>query len=556
MNYKKVGIWFLLILLSFSFGFVTDPSDNLYEISKNLDIFGRLYREINTLYVEDTDPEELMKTGVEAMLESLDPYTNYISEEEVEDVRFMSTGQYGGIGALIGKRDEKMILMEPYKGYPADKAGLQAGDVLISVGEESINAKEMEVPDVRSLLRGEKGTEVSLSVSRPGSTDPISVTLTRDRIKIKNVPYGGMIDEQVGYIALTGFTQDAGKEVQDALQAMKRDNPSMKGVILDLRGNPGGRLDEAVRVANVFIPQKETIVETRGRLENSTRTHIAQRVAVDTEIPLAVLVNRRSASASEIVAGAIQDLDRGVVLGSRSFGKGLVQNIRPLVYNTQLKVTTAKYYTPSGRCIQAINYAERNEDGSVSKIPDSLKTAFRTRNGRTVFDGGGIEPDLAITPEKLAIVSNELDRQGLIFDFVTTYVAETPSIASPRDFVITESIYDAFKAYVKQQEFTYETPADQELKQLQTTIEEEAYQEILADNLSTIQEHLDLQKAQELDLHKEEISWLLKQEIVKRYYYKEGLIQAAFDRDPTIQQAVEMLKEGEQYQSILQGKGD
>ncbi|MEM7371534.1 MAG: S41 family peptidase [Bacteroidota bacterium] len=556
MNYKKVGIWFLLILLSFSFGFVADVPDNLYEISKNLDIFGRLYREINTLYVEDTDPEKLMRTGIDAMLESLDPYTNYISEEEIEDVRFMSTGQYGGIGALIGKRKNRMIIMEPYEGYPADKAGLKAGDELIKVNQSPIVAKDMEVADVRELLRGDKDTEVTLFVNREGQDSPLEVKLFRDQIKIKNVPFSGMVEDGVGYIALTGFTQDAGKEVQDALQNMKREQPAIKGVILDLRDNPGGRLDQAVRIANVFIPQKETIVETRGRIDNSTRVHTAQRVAVDTEIPLAVLVNQRSASASEIVAGAIQDLDRGIVLGTRSFGKGLVQNIRPLVYNTQIKITTAKYYTPSGRCIQAINYAERNEDGSVSKIPDSLQTAFRTRNGRTVYDGGGIEPDFAVEAETYEIITRELNAQGLIFDFATQYTAKHPTIAPAREFKLTDEIYNEFVAYVRARDFTYETQADLELKRLKRIIEEEAYEEILKDNLASITDKLGQQKKQELGTYKDEISWLIKREIVKRYYYKQGLIEASFDRDPVISKAAEVLKDPTLYSKTLQGKGD
>lgn len=556
MNYKKVGIWFLLILLSFSFGFVTDVPDNLYEISKNLDIFGRLYREINTLYVDDTDPEKLMRTGIDAMLGSLDPYTNYISEDEIEDVRFMSTGQYGGIGALIGKRKNRMIIMEPYEGYPADRAGLKAGDELIKVDQSPIVAKDMEVSDVRELLRGEKGTEVSLFVNREGHEGTLEIRLTRDQIKIKNVPFSGMVDNEVGYIALTGFTQDAGKEVQDALQGLKRSNPDIKGVILDLRNNPGGRLDQAVRIANVFIPQKETIVETRGRIENSTRVHSAQRVAVDTDIPLAVLVNQRSASASEIVAGAVQDLDRGIIVGSRSFGKGLVQNIRPLVYNTQIKITTAKYYTPSGRCIQAINYAERNDDGSVSKIPDSLKTAFRTRNGRTVYDGGGIEPDFVVEAEKYEIVTRELNAQGLMFDFATQYVAANTTIPAPRAFGISDDVYDEFVAYIKSRDFSYETQADLELKRLSTIIKEESYEDILKDNLATITEKLGEQKEQEIDTYQEEISWLLKREIVQRYHYKQGVIEASFDRDPVILKAADVLKDTDLYAKTLEGKGD
>ncbi|MCB0844758.1 MAG: S41 family peptidase, partial [Bacteroidetes bacterium] len=391
----------LVIMVSFSVGFITHVPDNYFEISKNLDIFGKLYREINSLYVDDTDPSELMRTGIDAMLNSLDPYTNYIGEEEIEDFRFMSTGKYGGIGALIGKRKGNIVVLEPYDGYPAQKAGLKAGDQILQIEDTKIGS-DKEVSDVRDLLRGEEGTPVKLTIQRLGEEEPMILSLERDQVKVDNVPYSGMVNDHIGYIALTGFTQDAGKEVKKALEKLKKEHSSLSGLILDLRGNPGGRLDEAINVANVFITQKEKIVETRGRQEESRRALYANRPATDDMTPLAVLVNSRSASASEIVAGSIQDLDRGIVVGNRSFGKGLVQNIRPLSYNSQLKVTTAKYYTPSGRCIQAINYADRNEDGSVARIPDSLKNSFTTRNGRTVYDGGGIEPDFDVKKDKLS----------------------------------------------------------------------------------------------------------------------------------------------------------
>lgn len=553
MKVRSLFTGLLLVSLFFSFGFVTHLSDNYYEISKNLDIFGRLYKEINTLYVEDTDPEELMRVGINAMLESLDPYTNYISEEDVEDIRFMSTGQYGGIGALIGKQGKKLTILEPYEGYPADQAGLRAGDVLHRIDEQAITG-EMQVADVRNLLRGEKGRKVQLTVNRPGQQTPITVELVRDRIKIKNVPYAGLINEEVGYISLAGFTQDAGKEVRQALIQMKKDAPGLKGIILDLRGNPGGRLDESVKVSNVFLPQREVIVETRGRSANTSRTHKATQAPVDTELPLVVLVNNRSASASEIVAGAIQDLDRGVIMGQRSFGKGLVQNIRPLSYNTQLKITTAKYYTPSGRCIQAINYAERNEDGGVSRIPDSLMTAFQTRGGRTVFDGGGIAPDVAVEPRTLHPSSQALVDQGLIFDFSTQFVNRTPSISGPRSFQISQELYQEFMNFVRERTFSYETRADLELDKLRKIVDAESYTASLAEGLTALEQELDQQKELDLNKHQEEISILLKSEIVKRYFYQQGLTQANFDHDGEILRGIQLLTEGEGYRELLEGE--
>ncbi|MEO1588279.1 MAG: S41 family peptidase, partial [Bacteroidota bacterium] len=381
--------------------------------------------------MEETDPEELMRTGIDAMLKSLDPYTSYISEDELDDYRFMSTGQYGGIGALVGKREGKFFVIEAYKDYPADKAGLKAGDEILQIDQQAVDGDNMEVADLRKMLRGDKATHVKLLVNRKGSNNAQTFKILRDRIHVKNVPYFGMVNEEVGYIALSGFTKDASREVQYAIQVLKEATPDLSGLILDLRGNPGGRLDEAVKVANVFVPQKEIIVETRGRLEDSRRVHFAQRIPVDTKIPLAVLVNKRSASASEIVAGAIQDLDRGVIVGQQSFGKGLVQNIRPLSYNTQLKVTTAKYYTPSGRCIQALDYGQKDSKGRAIRVADSARRAFETSNGRTVYDGGGIAPDIPVELPVNYTIVQELQDQGLIFDFATQFVVSHTQIPSP-----------------------------------------------------------------------------------------------------------------------------
>ncbi|MEO1449423.1 MAG: S41 family peptidase [Bacteroidota bacterium] len=553
MKYKRIIIWASVVMLSFSVGFVSDITDDYFEISKNLDIFGRVYREINATYVEDTDPSELMRVGIDAMLNSLDPYTTYISEDEAEDFSFFTTGQYGGIGALIGKRTDRLLVIEPYVGSPAAKAGLKPGDQLVRVNDTEIDGKTMQVSDVRNLLRGDKGVELTIVVKREGKTDPITVNLERDRIKIPNVPYSGMVNDKIGYISLTGFTEDAGAEVSGAMRKLRQEHKDLGGVILDLRSNPGGRLDQAIRVANVFIPQKETIVETRGRMADARRVLRATRQAIDSETPLVVLVNGRSASASEIVAGAIQDLDRGVIIGQRSFGKGLVQNIRPLNYSSQLKVTTAKYYTPSGRCIQAIDYAERDEEGRVTRIPDSLKTAFSTRNGRTVYDGGGIEPDLEVDEQIIQPITIALNRQGLIFDFAVKYASRNAEISSVRDFRIDDALYQEFIAYAESKDFDYETRAERQLEKLSKTIEDEAYAGRVSEDLEALKSRLEAQKDKDFNKHREEIALLLKQEIVKYYYFKAGGIEATFDFDDDIKAAVGMLEDQKSYDKTLSG---
>ncbi|MEM6260954.1 MAG: S41 family peptidase [Bacteroidota bacterium] len=549
-NRKKLLVA-LVLTVTVSVGFVTKVSDNYFEISKNLDIFGKLYRDINILYVDEVDPTRMMRTGIDAMLGKLDPYTTFISESEIEDFKFMSTGQYGGIGAMVGSRDGKIMVIERYKGYPADKSGLIAGDQLLAVDGQPLRGDE-SIKEMRAYLRGEKGTQLKVLVKR-ADKEPFEVQVTRDRIRINNVPYYGMVNNDIGYISLTGFTQDAGKEVREALLSLKSTQPKLKGVILDLRGNPGGRLDEAVNVSNVFIKQGTKIVETRGKDQSSNRNHFARNAPTDLNIPVAVLVNSRSASASEIVAGSIQDKDRGIIVGQRSFGKGLVQNIRGLSYGTQLKVTTAKYYTPSGRCIQAIDYSNRAEDGSVGKVPDSLKTAFKTDNGRVVYDGGGVEPDVKVEKPMRQTITRELQTQNLIFNFATKFVQENPEIASPQEFEINDNIYNQFVAFVEQQDFDYETQADKKLTVLKEALEEETYYESLSEELETFRQHLEDHKDRDLSHFKKDISRLLLEEIVGRYYYKEGVIEASFRKDPDVVAAVKTITDQKAYTAILQG---
>ena len=552
---RKPRTWLLVLLvlpLGLSVGFYSRPAGDLhFEITRNIDIFGKMYREVHTNYVDDVDPTDFMRTGMDAMLKSLDPYTNYISASEIEDYRLMSSGQYGGIGAVVGKMDGKVVITEPYEGYPALKAGLLAGDEIVQIGEEKITKDNVDAIDVRDLLRGQPKTKVTLKIRRVGKDQPFDVEVERDDIRIKNVPFVGMVDDQVGYISLTGFTSGAAKEVKAGIDKLRKDNPGLKGLVLDLRGNPGGLLYEAIDISNLFVPQGEKIVETRGKIEGSLKNYTARNNPVAPEMPLAVLINRRSASASEIVSGVMQDLDRGVIVGQRSFGKGLVQTTRPLSYNSQIKITTAKYYTPSGRCIQAIDYSHRNEDGSVGKIPDSLQNTFTTAGGRTVKDGGGIDPDLQVDLPEYHTVTRELLRQNVIFDFASKYRVEHESIASPRDFRITDEIYDEFTAYCKESDFTFETKTEKEFARLKELMEEEKYAKPLEAELNAIEDKIHHEKGSDLKQFRDEIANLLKQEIVSRYYFRSGEVEASFNSDPEVLKAVEVLKDAEGYREIL-----
>lgn len=549
--------WLLLVLPALvivNFSFYSRPAeDDYFEITKNLDIFGKMYREVHSYYVDDIEPTDFMRTGIDAMLKSLDPYTNYISASEIEDYRFMSTGQYGGIGAVIGKVNGKVVITEPYEGYPAVKAGLIAGDEIVQIDAEKITKENVKTVDVRNLLRGQPKTTVTLKIKRDGKPEPFVVDVERADIKIPNVPFKGMIDDKVGYISLTGFTSGAAKEVKAAIESLKKESPNLSGIVLDLRGNPGGLLFEAIDISNLFVPQGEKIVETRGKSEGTLKTYSARNNAVDTEIPLAVLINRRSASASEIVSGVMQDLDRGVVVGQRSFGKGLVQTTRPLSFNSQIKVTTAKYYTPSGRCIQAIDYSHRNEDGSVGKIADSLQKSFSTAAGRTVKDGGGIQPDIEVKIPDYHTVTQELLRKSVIFDFATHYRVTHEAIAPPREFEITDEIYNEFVAYCKEKDFKFETKTEKEFARLKELMEEEKYADALGNELNAIEQKISAEKATDLMEFRNEIATFLKSEIVKRYYFRSGEVESSFDMDPDVLEARKVLADQARYNKILSG---
>ncbi len=525
---------------------------NYFEVSKNLDIFATLFKELNTYYVDDIEPSNLMKTGIKSMLESLDPYTNFISEADMEDYRLRTTGKYGGIGAVIRKGQEYVVITQPYAGYPAHKAGLIAGDKIIRVEGESAKGKTTE--QLSQMLKGQPGTDVKVTIERlmvDGTYEQKTFTITREQVKIDNVTYAGMVDDHIGYIKLVNFTENAGKEVRNSLEELQ-DNHDITKVILDVRNNPGGLLKEAVNVSNVFIEKGQEIVSTKGKIEKWEKTFKTLNKAVDTDMPVAVLANSGSASASEIVAGSIQDLDRGVVIGRRTFGKGLVQTTRELSYNTKLKVTTAKYYTPSGRCIQAIDYAKKDEDGSVSKIPDSLKSSFKTLNsGRTVYDGGGIKPDVTVDNDQMSKIARSLKVKNLIFDYATVFHSQHDSIKPPQEFTLTDEQYQDFKDFLSDKEYDYTTKSEKLFKDLTKSAKKEKYYDNIKSQLDSLEKRIQHSKKKDLVKHKTEIKELLEQEIASRYYHRKGEVEASFDADEEVIEAVDILHNMKRYDEIL-----
>ena len=544
---KYTLILSLFIASLLSFGFV----DNFFEISKNLDIFSSLYKELNIFYVDETDPGELMKTGIDAMLESLDPYTTYIPESEKEDFEFMTTGQYGGIGAVISKNGDWVFVSEPYEGFPADKAGLIAGDKFLEIAGETVKGKSTS--DVSKVLKGEPNTAVKVLIEREGLAKPFEVEIIREEIKLNSVPYYGLISDSIGYIKTRSFTRNISKEVIDAYQEMNA-NDELKGLVLDLRGNPGGLLNEAINMANIFIDRGQEIVFTKGKIKDWDKSYKARNEAIDTDIPLVVLINRSSASASEIVSGAVQDLDRGIVIGQRSFGKGLVQQTRKLSYNAQLKVTTAKYYIPSGRCIQALDYSNRDEDGSVGKVPDSLRTEFKTLvNERSIFDGGGITPDISIEPQKFSNILRSLVSKRDIFNFANQFRRNNESIDDAKSFVISDDVYSQFKQYLNDKEYEYETNTEKAIKKLEKDAEGEKYLADLKDHLESISSKMEESKNNDIERFKPEISELLEMEIATRYFYQKGKIETTIKHDEEIAKAIDVLNDIEAYNAILLG---
>ena len=543
---KVAALGIMLIIISA--GLLSFSESRDFKLVKNLEVFSNLFRELNYYYVDNPDPEKLIETGINAMLKTLDPYTVYISEEDLDDFKFTTTGHYGGVGSLIRKKGDYILITDVYQGFPADKSGLKTGDLIISV--DGISIKGMSSSEVSELLKGLPGSIVEISVNRYGSEEAVSFKLERKEINIPNVPYYGLVNEGIGYIRLSNFRSGSSKEVRKALNDLKN-NYGAEALIIDLRGNPGGLLIEAVEVSNLFIARGEEIVSTRGKIEEYYHSYKAPNQPIAEKTPLAILVDRGSASAAEIVAGALQDLDRGIILGERTYGKGLVQTTRPLGYNNQLKVTTAKYYIPSGRCIQAVDYSHRNEDGSVGHIPDSLISMFKTRNGRIVYDGGGILPDIEVVPKNAGLITFNLYTQDLFFDFSTKFASENPEILPASDFEFSEENFLAFCDFVVEKNFHYEIQTNAAYESLIEAAKKDNLYENNQEaflHLKTLLKH-DL-KACLLD-HKEEIIQFLTSEIAGRYYYQAGSIENSLKWDDDIEAAKKVLLSKDEYFSIL-----
>lgn len=541
-------IIFLLAIAIIVTATVTDEDNKYFELSKNIEIFANLYKEINTNYVDDTDPAGLMRVGIDAMLASLDPYTNYISEGQIEGYRIATTGKYGGIGATTRTIGDYTVVTGIQDGFAAEKGGLKIGDVIISVDNKSTIGKKAD--EVAEFTKGSPGSKVTITVERPqadGSKKTIDLALEREKIVIPNVPYYGMVNDEIGYITLTTFTQNAGANVHDALTELRK-NDNLKGVIFDLRGNGGGLLNEAVDVANVFIDKDELVVSTRGKVKEWDRNFKTNNKPVDLDIPLVVLTDKGSASASEIVSGVIQDLDRGVIIGQKSYGKGLVQNTVDVGYNSRVKVTIAKYYIPSGRCIQAVSY----ENGEPVEIPDDKKAKFKTRNGRTVLDGGGIMPDVKIAKEELANITQSLLRENIIFDFATMYAIKNPTIKPAKEFSLTDAEYAAFVEFVKRSQHSYETESEKSLKVLEEKAAAENYLDAIEADLKAMRQKIEADKSNDIYTYKKQIIKELEKEIITRYYFEKGEIELRLQNDAEVEKAIEILGNKELYNKTLQ----
>jgi carboxyl-terminal processing protease len=520
-------------------------NDKLFSIAKNLDIFASLIRELDSYYVDEIDPDKLVSVGINAMLEELDPYTEFIPEEDSDDFRMMTTGEYGGIGALIGNRTGSNMILMPYKGFPAQEGGLRIGDEILKV--DSVNVVDKNTADISKMLKGPANTDVSVTIKR--GVDTVQVKLNRKKIVISNVPYYGMLNEETGYIKLSDFTTNAAMDVRKALVDLKAQGAQK--LILDVRDNPGGILREAIEVVNLFIPRGKEVVRTIGKLQNVNTVYKTEKSPVDKNIPLVVLINERSASASEIVAGALQDYDRAVLVGRKTFGKGLVQSTIPLSYNSQVKVTTAKYYIPSGRCIQAIDYSQKDEEGNGRNVPDSLRNEFKTKNGRIVLDGAGIEPDEEIESKIYAPITYSLVTRSLVFSYANEFTLKNESVSSPREFQIDDQIYDDFVEWLSDKEYDYTTRVEKTIADLEKYAEKEKYYEDIKTELASLKKSVGHSKEQDLVTFKDEIKEALKDEIVSRYYYQEGIVEASLNKDAEIEKSIQVLRDQNLYAMML-----
>lgn len=547
-RFPKIAVSMLLLV---SLAFVgLSFSEKTASVAKHLEILFNLFREVQIFYVDDTNPEKLINTGINAMLEELDPYTEYIPEEEKEDFNFMTTGDYAGIGSIVRSNVEFPIIAEVYEGTPSHKAGLRAGDKIVSVDGKQVRG--VRVDKVSSMLQGTAGTSITLRYLRTGFDDTLSVTFKRERIHVPSVPFAGVLSNGVGYIRLNSFTADCSSEFEKEFKRLKQQGA--KSLIIDLRGNPGGLLIEAVKIVNLFIPKNEVVVFTRGKVKDLDATYKTQSQPLDVDIPIAVLVNRGSASASEIVAGALQDLDRAIVVGERTFGKGLVQTTRNLGYNAQLKITTSKYYIPSGRCIQAVNYAKRNEDGSVAHIPDSLISEFKTRAGRIVKDGGGILPDVALPDSVFSRIAIDLYVNNHIFDFATDFRAKNPTIEPLEAYSFSEANYQQFLTFLQERHYEYKNETYLAIEELRKIAKDDSSLESIKEQIVAMEKILSESSKHELDKNRQEIVNLIEEEIVSRYYYQRGKLMVRLKSDPVLQETIEMVSNKNRMTEILTSK--
>jgi len=551
---KKISRSFKIAILAVFIGLIgfsfTKLDDVNFEISKSLEIYYSLFKELNIYYVDQVSAGDLVEKSINQMLETLDPYTVFIPESKMEDYKLMTTGQYGGIGAMIRKGGDYIVISEPYEGFPAYKAGLKAGDIIKEIDGNSIKGKTTEI--ISDALKGQPNTTLKLLIERPGVEKEIYKEIKREEIKIDAVPYSGVIKDDIGYIKLNSFTEKSSSEIKTAFQNLKEKH-KIKSLVLDLRGNPGGLLIESVNIVNLFVNKDQVVVNTKGKVAEWNSSYKTNSQPIDAEMPMVVLVNSGSASASEIVSGALQDLDRAVIVGQRTFGKGLVQTTRPLSYNSKLKVTTAKYYIPSGRCIQALDYSHRNEDGSVGKVPDSLMTEFKTKNGRKVYDGGGVMPDVKIEPEYLSKIAVGLISQNFIFDFATEYANRVAKIDSASKFSITDKDYEDFIKFLSDKKFDYKTQSESKLKELIEIAEKEKYYDHAKDAFEDLKTKISHDRTKDLEVFKPEIKELLNEEIVSRYYFQKGRIKFALSNDLEVKKAIEILQNQEEYKKILSG---
>ncbi|HEY9008639.1 MAG TPA: S41 family peptidase [Ohtaekwangia sp.] len=540
--------WPLILVLGVAFAFAfRTPAEKYFDIAKSLDIFATLFKEINAYYVDEVEPQKLIRKGIDGMLESLDPYTDYIPEDEIESFRISTTGQYGGIGALIGIVNKKTVITFPYKNFPAYRAGLKVGDELVSVDGKNVQGKPTS--EVSSLLKGQPKTELEVRVKRFGQKDDLIFKIKREKINVNNLAYYGLVEPTIGYIRLDDFTPGAASEVSAAVVELKQRGATK--IILDLRENPGGLLYEAVNVVNLFIARGEEVVSTKGKVEEWNKTYTTLNAPVDADIPMVVLVSEGSASASEIVAGSLQDYDRAVLIGKKTFGKGLVQTTRPLAYNSQLKVTTAKYYIPSGRCIQALDYTHRKDDGTVERVADSLKSEFTTKAGRKVYDGGGLDPDMNVEYEPIGTVTSALVNSGLMFEFASRYCAENSVAPDLKTFHLTDKDYDRFIAFIKENKFTYATPLERNTKQLIETARKEKYYSELESQLNTLKNKIDASKATDMVRFKGEIMQALEEQIAFHYSQNDGQAEISLPRDKAVLEARKVLNDPSAYKKIL-----